>query len=303
MDADDDLYAIMLAELPHVGRATAARILATNRRRGHGLAAFFRLPPVLLSEEYGLPPEAVRRLTDDRRQFDDRCRWLAVELDRIGGRALVAHHPAYPERLRYRMSLPPPVLSGFGSWNVLAEPTLAVLNSRTVTERTVTASLAIARAAVAQGLTLVGGGMKASYRITSVAARASAAPRVVVLDRGIFAAFGTQTDRDPFGFGPGRGPLDLGRVLVLSPFRLGDHAVAHNGQFRDETIAALADIIVAVEARPGGIIERVCLQALDQGQTVLSWYGENAGLVAAGATPIDESALAGELRQFTERAA
>ncbi|HYD48761.1 MAG TPA: hypothetical protein VEB21_10455, partial [Terriglobales bacterium] len=121
------------------------------------------------------------------------------------------------------------------------------------------------------------------------------------LDRGIFATFGAHTERDPFGFGPGRGPLDRSRTLVVSPFRLMDHAVAHNGQRRDEIIAALADVIVAVEVRPGGIIERVCLQALDQGQTVLSWYGENAGLVAAGATPIEEADLAGELHQYISR--
>ena len=62
-----------------------------------------------------------------------------------------------------------------------------------------------------------------------------------------------------------------------------DHAAAHNGKRRDELIAALADVIIAVHARPGGVIEHVCLQALDRGQVVLSWYGENAGLIAAGA--------------------
>ena len=67
-------------------------------------------------------------------------------------------------------------------------------------------------------------------------------------------------------------------------------------------VAALADVIVAVHARPGGVIERVCLEALDRGQVVLSWYGENAGLVAAGATPIEEADLAGELLRYTERA-
>jgi len=85
--------------------------------------------------------------------------------------------------------------------------------------------------------------------------------------------------------------LDSAHTLVLSPFRLLDHAVARNGRQRDELIGALADILVAVHARPGGEIERVCLGALDRGQSVLSWYGENAGLVAAGATAIEEADL------------
>ena len=63
---------------------------------------------------------------------------------------------------------------------------------------------------------------------------------------------------------------------------------------------ALADVIVAVHARAGGQIERVCLEALDRGQCVLSWYGENGGLVAAGATAITEADL-GELGRCAAR--
>jgi hypothetical protein len=51
-----------------------------------------------------------------------------------------------------------------------------------------------------------------------------------------------------------------------------------------------------VHARAGGVIERVCLAALDRGQCVLTWYGENAGLVAAGATAIEEGQLSGLAR-------
>ena len=88
---------------------------------------------------------------------------------------------------------------------------------------------------------------------------------------------------------------------MLSPFRLMDHARPRNGQRRDELIAALADVIVAVHARPGGQIERVCLEALDRGQCVLSWYGENSGLVAAGATAVAEADLAAGLSRFLSR--
>ena len=77
----------------------------------------------------------------------------------------------------------------------------------------------------------------------------------------------------------------------VSPFRLMDHAVPRNGRRRDELIGALADVVVAVHARAGGEIERVCFEALDRGQCVLSWYGENAGLVAAGATVIEAKDL------------
>src|SRR6185295_5638718 len=114
--------------------------------------------------------------------------------------------------------------------DVLDTSTLAVLNSRTISEQSVAASLAVVHAAAPQGFTVVSGGMKTNYRITAVAGRAAAAPRCIVLDRGLFATFGAHLDRDPFGFGPGRSALDAEHTLVVSPFRLMDHAAPHNGR-------------------------------------------------------------------------
>jgi hypothetical protein len=45
-------------------------------------------------------------------------------------------------------------------------------------------------------------------------------------------------------------------------------------------------------------VERICLRALDRGQCVLSWEGENQTLLAAGAAPIDARTLEGGLRAF-----
>lgn len=293
MDKETALHAIMLSELPHAGDKAAARILALNQQRHHSFATFFRLPEAVLREDYQLHPATIARLCSERQAHEIRCQWLLDQLAMAGGEAWLPDAAAYPERVRRRLDPPPAVLYGFGSTAPLRSPTLAVLNSRTLGEHAVSASLAAVQAAAAQGFTLISGGMKTAYRITAVAGRAAAAPRVIVLDRGIFATFGARLDRDPFGFGPGRMALDTEHTLVLSPFRLLDHAVARNGRQRDELIGALADVIVAVHARPGGEIERVCLTALDRGQSVLSWYGENHGLLAAGAMAIEEADLSG----------
>ncbi len=300
MDKEMALQAVMLSELPHVGDKGAARILTLNQQRGHSLATFFRLPPAVLRDDYKLHPGAVERLSGERTAHESRCQWLLDQLTAAGGTVALCGAATYPTRVRERLNPPPVVLYSYGSAALLGTPLFAVLNSRTITEHSVAASLAVVQAGAAQGFTLVTGGMKTGYRIAAVAGRAAAAPRVVVLDRGILATFGAQMDRDPFGFGPGRSPLDAAHTLVLSPFRLMDHAVARNGRRRDELVAALADVVVAVHARAGGVIERVCLAALDRGQCVLSWYGENAGLVAAGATPIEEGHL-GTLARYVAR--
>src|SRR5262249_10189144 len=103
---------------------------------------------------------------------------------------------------------------------------------------------------------------------------------------------------DPFGFGPGRTRFDPRTTLVLSVFRPHDHATPRSGRRRDELIAALGDVIVALSARPGGEVERICLRALARGQCVLSWNGESTSLRAAGAAPIDAHDLVYGLRRF-----
>jgi predicted Rossmann fold nucleotide-binding protein DprA/Smf involved in DNA uptake len=291
MDKEHALHAVMLSELPHVGDKATDRILTLNVQRCHSLATFFRLPAAVLRDDYDLHALTVARLCSERDAHESRCRWLLDQLHHGGGEVCLCDDATYPDRLRARLRPLPAVLYSLGNPAVLEAPTLAVLNSRTISEHFVSASIAAVQAAAAQGFTLVGGGMKTGYRIAAVAGRAAAAQRVIVLDRGVFATFGARLDRDPFGFGPGRSALDAERTLVLSPFRLMDHATPRNGQRRDEMIAALADVVIAVHARAGGQMERVCLEALDRGQCVLSWYGENAGLVAAGATAIEEADL------------
>jgi hypothetical protein len=192
----------------------------------------------------------------------------------------------------------PPIVYQHGNPDVLEAPTVAVLSSRDVTERSVLATVRIMRAAARDGFTLVTGGMKTTHRIAAVSGRATGTQRAIVLDRGILAAFGKHLGRDPFGFSPGRARFDSARSLVLSPFRPNDHASPRNGRRRDELIAGLADLIVAAHARVGGEIERICLLSLDRGQPVLSWQAENASLIAAGAGVLDESDLVSDLLRF-----
>lgn len=291
MDKEGALLSLMLSELPHVGPTAAARIISTSRDRGHGLGAFFRLPAAVLRDDFELHAAAVERMTVQAAAHRQRCLWLQEQLERAGGYVWGLADVDYPARVRLRVVPPPVVLYACGTPEVLDRPTLAVLHSRTLTDHTVQATTTVAQRAADQGFAFVTGGMKSTYRIASVAARAAEAPRVIVLDRGLFATFGASFDRDAFGLAAGNTRLDLTRSLVVSPFRLMDHAVAHNGLRRDEVVAGLADVIVVVHARAGGQIERVCLAALDRGQTVLTWYGENAGLVAAGASPVQEADL------------
>ncbi len=298
MDGAGALALVTLAELPRVGERTIARVLRLARWKGLPLAEVLRLPTGALAAEYGLPRAAIARLEGDATRHANRCRDILLRLGAVRARISEPEDSAYPRRWVQRADPPPALVYLWGNAAVLESPTLAILNSRIITEQSVTATMQVSQWAVREGFALVTGGMKTTHRIAAVSVRAVGAPRIIVLDRGLLASFGSDFQHDPFGFGPGRARLDPCATLVLSPFRPCDHATPRSGRRRDELIAALGDIVIAVSARPGGEIERICLRALDHGHAVLSWQGGNSALVAAGAPAVDERDLRNGLRRF-----
>lgn len=299
---DEVLALLMLAELPFIGERTLARVQAIVRWKRLRLADVLSAPPTVLAEEYGLAEAAIELLVAHRAEHEASCRGLLARLRAAGVTISQPHDPEYPRRLDFGQIGPPPVVYGYGNRTALESRTIAVLCSRDLTEQSVMAVLQIVQCAARERLTLITGGMKATHRIAAVAVRAAGTSRVVVLDRGLFAAFGPRLRSDPFGFGPARARLDLRHSLVLSPFRCEDHAAPRNGRRRDQLVAALADVVVAARARPGGEIERICLQALDAGRCVLTWQAESATLVAAGAAPLDVGDLRDGLSRLVARA-
>src|SRR5215470_15906367 len=298
MDYETALALITLAELPRVGERRLLRVQARARHGGVSLTRVVRLPPDALARDYGLPAPALARLERDRFWHVAHCRALVANLAACGAHPCQPGDAHYPRRWSERAEPAPPLAYAHGSAELLERPAAALLASRGLSEQTVTAAARVAQRAALEGFALAVGGMKATHRIAAATARAAGAPRLVVLDRGLFAAFGGPPEFDPFGFGPGRTRFDPRTTLALSVFRPHDHATPRNGRRRDQLIAALGDIVVALSARPGGEVERICLRALDRGQCVLNWQGDNPALLAAGAVAIDEETLQGGLRRF-----
>jgi predicted Rossmann fold nucleotide-binding protein DprA/Smf involved in DNA uptake len=292
------LALVTLAELPRVGERRLLRMQALARGRMVALSQLVGLPPQSWARDYGLPLPARERLERDGFWHTAHCRALVARLNACGARVCARGEPPYPERWAERADPAPPLVYLFGAAELLSRPAMALLASRGVSAQTVTATVHVAQRAALDGFALAVGGMKSTHRIAAATGRAAGAARLVVLDRGLFAAFGGQPTFDPFGLGPGRRRFDPRATLVLSVFRPNDHATPRNGRRRDALIAALGDIVVAVSARPGGEIERICLRALDHGQCVLNWHGENPSLRAAGAVSIDEHDLRRGLRRF-----
>lgn len=275
----DELWPLLFYELPGVGERVLTSVLETVRAtRPAGLETVAQR-----ASQLGLPPRAGRHLHASLARHRQHCQEVAARLRGVGAWLLTPADRDYPPRWLALAEDAPPVVTGVGGRALLRAPAITVLSSRAVGEASVHAAHAAAAAAGAAGWAVVTSGNKAGYRILSIAARACGTPRVVVLDRGLLAAIGSDPARDRFGLGSGRLRLDLDTTAVVSPFRPSAGHVPHNGPRRDLLVAALCDVIVAAEVRPGGVIERTCLRALDLGRCVLSWQGAHEMLLAAGA--------------------
>lgn len=300
MDRQSALHVVQLSELPHVGPRGMGRILEVNRAVGRSLAQFFHLPAAAYEEEYHLAPRAIACLTQHRRAYEEHCAALAERLRAHGGLALVNGGREYPRAWVQYLSQPPPVVFALGDPALLQSPTAAVLNSRAPSVDAIVATRAIVERAARDGFCVASGAMKLGHRIAAASARAAQAARIIVLDRGLFAAVGDESERDIFGLVSGRLRLDRSRTLVLSPFRLNNHAAPMNGARRDSLIAALADVVICVEARPGGHMEELGLDMLARGKLVASWRGANRSLTAAGARSLEADDLAAGLPLLLE---
>jgi predicted Rossmann fold nucleotide-binding protein DprA/Smf involved in DNA uptake len=301
MEYETAIALMTLAELPQIGERRLQRAHAVAQDQGIALRDLIdsMLGPAA-ARPYRLPPRARMRLEGDRLWHAAHCRALVARLAACGARICQPGDASYPRRWQTRAEPVPPLAYLYGAGDLLRRPAVALLASRTMSESTVAGAAAVVRCAADEGIAVAVGGMKATHRIAAAMARAAGAARLVVLDRGLFTAFGGQPEFDPFGMGPGRTRFDPTATLVLSIFRPNDHASPRNGRRRDELLAALGDIVVALSARPGGEVERICLRVLDGGGRVLSWQASSRTLIAAGAVPIDGADLQhGGLGRFT----
>lgn len=293
-------YYLALRELPGVGEHTLTRLLDLAASRSEDVRAIVDASAAHLTSAYCLPDKAAARLLEQRDRHFQRCEWLRAELRRAGGELLTQEHPLFPMRLLHNLRKAPPMLFSFGNLEIFESPCIAILSSREITDQTVPATVALLRAARRESLSVAVGGMKTTHRLAGITARAIGVRRVVVLDRGLFAAFASDFATDPFGSGKKRARFDPNSALVVSPFRLEDHASPNGGRRRDEIIAALGHLVFASSARPGGEVERICLAAIAQGRRVLTWPNTSRRLLMAGATCVTPHLLKRGLRPLLE---
>lgn len=85
-----------------------------------------------------------------------------------------------------------------------------------------------------------------------------------------------------------RKPISEGRLLLLSPFGVGEHrSTVEQSLYRNKVVAALSDKVFVAHASPGGKTEEFCKKIIQWGKPLYTFASDyNTNLINMGAIPI-----------------
>jgi DNA processing protein len=206
------------------------------------------------------------RSSDDLR--DEVARYKQLTLDKPV-RIIGLGDTLFPGRLEAFLSSPPAAIFAYGNLGALTGETFAAFASRNATRNDLDRVEKAVERRVLESKVLVTGANTPVYQRAAVVPLRWGAPRVLVLDRGLFEAMGESLDQEPFRAARlWRYRFDPATDLVLTAHRPDDAYSPGANVRRDEVVAALADEIVAISVTPGGNSDRLTKLALERGRTV-----------------------------------
>ena len=265
---------LRLALTPGVGPVTARELLAA-----FGLPdAIFAANAMQLGRVVG---DALARVLaapiapEQAQAVDAALAWLGHDRNH---HLLTLADSAYPAGL-LSMPDPPPLLFAIGRLDLLAQPALAIVGSRSATQQGAATAESFAAGLARAGLTIVSGlalGIDAAAHRGALRAAADGArgSTIAVVGTGIDLVYPASNRRLTEQLRE--------EALVLSELPLGTPAIAHNFPRRNRLIAGLARGVLVVEAalRSGSLI--TARLAAEQGREVFAIPGSIHSPVARG---------------------
>lgn len=225
-----------------------------------------------LREEYRL---TVKTAQDWASHGKDRIKQAAMveeRLEPLGVSMVTAADAHYPRRIELMDPDPPGFLFFYGNVRLLEADTTSVLSSRETSRRGLQVIEKLTEEAVLEGRTIVGGHDTPEYQRATVVPLRWGAPRILVLDRGLFKALGEDLKDEPFRAARlWRYQFDPKTDLVVSSINPDKDFHPNSNRVRDRLVASLSLCLDLVETRPGGNMEALGKLALRAGRRVRVW--------------------------------
>ncbi|MFY9234758.1 MAG: DNA-processing protein DprA [Fimbriimonadaceae bacterium] len=259
----------MLAMTPGVGGKTVTRVLARNDLLGRTPEEFLRLSPEALKEEYKLGAKPAETIGGLGKRLAESTKELEARLDKLGVTLVTAADVHYPAVVEEMDADPPGVLFLYGNNRLLEARTFCVLSSRNSPPAALDQIEKLAEEGVLQGETVVSGHDTPEYQRSALVPLRWGAPRILCLDRGLFAALGGELKEEPFRAARlWRYEFDPKTDLVVSPFQPDARFAGNYNRLRDRLIACLSRRLDFVEITPDGNMEKNARMALKAGRPV-----------------------------------
>ncbi|MBS1715093.1 MAG: DNA-processing protein DprA [Armatimonadetes bacterium] len=260
---------LALALTPGIGGKTVTRALTRNDLLGRSPDDFLRIGPEALREEYGMKVKVADGWHERKKAKVAEALQVEERLVPLGVSLVTAADAHYPRRIEQMDADPPGVLFLYGNTKLLEAKTACVLSSRGTTRAGLEAVEKLAEEHVLDGKAIVSGHDTPEYQRSAVVPLRYGAPRLLVLDRGLFRALGEELQDEPFRAARlWRYRFDPKTDLAVSSLNPEKDFHPNSNKVRDRLIAGLSMCLDFVEVRPGGNMESLAKAALRCGRAV-----------------------------------
>ncbi len=265
---------LLLCLTPGIGGSRLARILHQIGVSRISPEQFLCLSEEALREDFGVPSASASALVKQREELKSKAEAYRELVKGKPVRLVTVQNPLYPKRLEEFCEDVPGFFFSYGNLRVLETKTFCVLASSKSPEKDLDRVERVAEEGVLAPRTLVTGVNTPAYQRSAVVPLRWGAPRILVLDRGLFEALGKDLSKEPFRTARlWRYRFDPQTDLVISAHRPFDGYAPGNNVRRDEIVVGLSDEVRVVYARQGGVVERLALRAQQLGRSVV-WTKE-----------------------------
>lgn len=261
--------ALALALTDGIGSKTVARIMLRNSLLRRSPDEFLSMGAEVLIEEYRLRRAQAETWTRNKKNMLSKALALDERLAAANILVLSPTESGYPQSIEELVADPPGLLFVHGNTKLLAKPTFCVLSSR----KSSLAQLDEIEKRVEEGVMsrqiLVAGHDTPEYQRAAVVPLRWGAPRVLVLDSGMFDTLGENLSEEPFRAARlWRYQFDASTDLVVSPLNPIAHSHRGANQQRDWLVAGLSQRLDFVRVSPGGNMEQIANAARQAGRSV-----------------------------------